>query len=265
LYNGEFSGQALNTIDQKYLEKIHYPVIGRHGLKQFNQKELFIVSDMHYKEHKDGVCVDVYYKALDKDHYAILSKKYTTKYWNDLKEYCSFNNMSYFKNNHMLHSKFFYRYEASVVMEAINNAGHYRRDMLEKAAKIGNVDAQYELAKIYFDLNPNHSIGMKWLSMACDGASLGALDSMIQRVKNQPNQFFIYTKRKALLGEHSDQCNLGVMLLYGRGCQKDEKEALDWILKAVKQNHAPAQWVLGYMLNEGRGCEEKDKEELFWY
>lgn len=72
--------------------------------------------------------------------------------------------------------------------------------------------------------------------------------------------------RAAADAGHSDsQFNLGLMYEQGIGVTKDEKEALNWYLKASLQGNSNAQYNLAVLYENGRGCDVNFKEAHRWY
>lgn len=72
--------------------------------------------------------------------------------------------------------------------------------------------------------------------------------------------------RAAADGGHSDsQFNLALMYEQGIGVTKDEKEALNWYLKAALQGNMNAQYNLAVLYENGRGCDVNFKEAHRWY
>lgn len=70
----------------------------------------------------------------------------------------------------------------------------------------------------------------------------------------------------AELGYAAAQCNLGSLLLNGRGgVEKDEVEAVKWFRKAAKQGDRAAQCLLGDCYAQGRGVEQDEAEAVKWY
>ena len=54
--------------------------------------------------------------------------------------------------------------------------------------------------------------------------------------------------------------------LAGVGVEKDDREALNWYLKAAEQNYPKAQGVLGKLyLNGGVGVEKDEQEAARWF
>jgi TPR repeat protein len=54
------------------------------------------------------------------------------------------------------------------------------------------------------------------------------------------------------------------MLLGGRGVEKDDAEAAQWLLRAALQGNALAQFHLGLSYAQGRGVDQDREQALQW-
>jgi len=61
------------------------------------------------------------------------------------------------------------------------------------------------------------------------------------------------------------QANLGWMYQTGKGVEKDLKKAVEWYLKAAKQDHVIAKNNLGVMHENGWGTKKNLKRAAYWY
>ncbi len=61
------------------------------------------------------------------------------------------------------------------------------------------------------------------------------------------------------------QANLGWMYQTGKGLPKDLKKAVEWYLKAAKQDHTIAKNNLGVMHESGWGTKKNLKRAAYWY
>ena len=55
----------------------------------------------------------------------------------------------------------------------------------------------------------------------------------------------MWTRKAADAGNADAQCQMGFFYMNGLGVDRDEDKAVEWLEKAAKQNHAPAQYNLG--------------------
>ena len=51
----------------------------------------------------------------------------------------------------------------------------------------------------------------------------------------------------------------------GEGVPRDDAEAIEWFLKAARQDEAGAQCILGLMYEEGKGTRQDAAEAVMWY
>ena len=91
---------------------------------------------------------------------------------------------------------------------------------LQKKAKTGDVESQYELAMKY-------------------------------RVKDDDENYIKWLSSAASLGHAPAQCDLGLCYLRGRGVSKDNEQALLWLSKSARQQYSSAQYALGKYGIEG--------------
>lgn len=80
-----------------------------------------------------------------------------------------------------------------------------------------------------------------------------------------PEENFAETKRKAEVGDASEQSNLGWMYDNGEGVHKDAAKAVEWFQKAAAQGHAGAQYNLGLMYAKGKGVPKDVAKAEEWY
>ncbi|MBR2028476.1 MAG: sel1 repeat family protein [Oscillospiraceae bacterium] len=66
-------------------------------------------------------------------------------------------------------------------------------------------------------------------------------------------------------GDAAGRYILGVAHIYGNGCEKDYKKALDYLEQAAGQDHAPAWYVLGECYKNGLGCEKDNLTAIEMY
>lgn len=73
-------------------------------------------------------------------------------------------------------------------------------------------------------------------------------------------------KIRASNGDTSAQMELASRLLYGRGVEKDEAQAIQWLAMAAEAGNAIAQNRLGIMYASGQGGLQKDPTQaVYWY
>ncbi|MFT5469457.1 MAG: TPR repeat protein [Verrucomicrobiales bacterium] len=117
-----------------------------------------------------------------------------------------------------------------------DQAKAFRETKIE--AEAGDLDAQYELAKLYASgkgTEKNQEEAVKWF------------------------------RRLAAQNDARGQSMLGVMLTNGKGVEIDYVEAIKWFGKAAAQNSAHAKYNLGYMYSVGKGVEADQIQATKWY
>jgi TPR repeat protein len=72
-------------------------------------------------------------------------------------------------------------------------------------------------------------------------------------------------RQSAEQGDAKAQARLGAMYLLGRGVEKDEQQAAEWMLKAAKQGHVEAQVIIAAMYDRGLGVKNDVKMATNWY
>jgi TPR repeat protein len=66
-------------------------------------------------------------------------------------------------------------------------------------------------------------------------------------------------------GNAQAQFNMGVMARQGQGVAPDDRQAVDWWMKAAEQGHAEAQDNLGLRLARGQGAAQNWVEADKWF
>lgn len=109
-----------------------------------------------------------------------------------------------------------------------------RFEILEKAAREGNAQSQYDLANMYYD------------------------GKEIPKDKNEAIYWF---QRSAKNGSVNAQEDLGALYYQN----KDFNNAFIWYSKAANANHSRAQYVLGYMYMKGLGVKKSRRNAKLWW
>ena len=140
-----------------------------------------------------------------------------------------------------------------------------------RAAKAGDVDAQYRVAcwYSYSALNPQEAV--KWYAKAAKqghAASQSSLASCYQvglGVSQDKKAALKWLLKAAEQGASSDQISLAETYLAGDGITKDTNEALRWYRKAAQRGNKHAQHTLAYESLVGTSLPNKPEESLKWY
>ncbi len=72
-------------------------------------------------------------------------------------------------------------------------------------------------------------------------------------------------KQLAERGNPDAQFEMGIRYLGGEGLPKDEKQAVDWLLKAAAQQNLPSMNALGTLSEEGVGLPKDAKKAFDWF
>jgi len=131
---------------------------------------------------------------------------------------------------------------------------------LRQAAGAGDIQAQHQLALVYA-LGPcaqegRSSFGKWYTAMVLGGSaleSIGADDLFPDGLTVEKDVVAAVTwARAAAEAGHSDaQNNLGVLLLHGRGADRNQTEAAAWFEKAANAGNTTAKAYLGILASSG--------------
>lgn len=72
-------------------------------------------------------------------------------------------------------------------------------------------------------------------------------------------------KIKASNGDAAAQMELSSRYLYGKGVEKDELQAVQWLAMAAQSGNAVAQNRLGIMYSNGQGVQRDPTQAVYWY
>ena len=116
--------------------------------------------------------------------------------------------------------------------------------LYEKAAKMGDADAQYKCGVMYYD---------EYGVMYCDNGTR-SLDKALY-----------WYEKAARQGNVDAQYICGGMYNCGEGTAKNTARALYWFEKAAERGHAECQFICGEMYKDGEGVAADPKKALYWY
>jgi TPR repeat protein len=140
---------------------------------------------------------------------------------------------------------------------------------LEKAAKRGHTDAQYNLGfanRAGNGVLVDYDQALTWYRLASQGGSAKAQRDIALMYENgagvplDQEQAFFWYRKSAEQGLAASQLKVGVMLLEGQGAEADVQLAEEWIRLAAVAGEVDAQFVLGSFLWK---IDAKESEE--WY
>ena len=123
--------------------------------------------------------------------------------------------------------------------------------LLERAAQLGNAEAQYELAIYRLNRQPDRPEYLTLLEQAANQGHLEAVLARARMYKNglgsvaDPELALSLYLDAARLGSAEAQYEVGYAYRYGVGVKTDPLQAQSWNGKAFMQGDWRAQWVLG--------------------
>lgn len=122
----------------------------------------------------------------------------------------------------------------------------------EKAARLGNVHAQYSLAKLWIETNTGDiSKALQWLTKAADGGHAMAQYTLgkYYRDGTHVDKSMDQAVRLFLLSAEQNNAyaayQLGKLYLAGEGIPKDVEMAVKWLKCSAEQRNVYAQYALG--------------------
>lgn len=147
-------------------------------------------------------------------------------------------------------------------------------NLIERAQK-GDVDAQYELGKMYITdpsgtRNPTDE-AIQWLRRSAEHGHtkaqyvLGLAYILGRNVPKQSTEALKWFRLAAAQGLADAQFSLGIMYATGDGIPIDNAEAVKWYRVASEQGHANAQFHLGLAHYYGYGVPQDTGEAVKWY
>lgn len=134
-------------------------------------------------------------------------------------------------------------------------------------AKSGNVDAQYQLARIYHHVKRNYIKAYKWYrQLAGQNHAAGQLGlGMLYEDWQSPAKAFKWYMKSAKQNNPKAQCQVARMYKYGYGTKINYHEAFRWYTTAAEQNYSPAYYGVGYFYERGYAVKKDHAEALKWY
>ncbi|EKX44135.1 hypothetical protein GUITHDRAFT_72490 [Guillardia theta CCMP2712] len=144
-------------------------------------------------------------------------------------------------------------------------------EYLQRAARDGNVEAQYNLGVMYAyghgvpkDRNESLNLFRKAAAQgyvaALNGLALSLTDGSAD---NNFTEAFHYFNQSALSGNADGLYNAGLLLKDGRGVERNEELALAYITNAVALDHQAARLALAMMHIEGKGTPQEALRRSF--
>lgn len=147
----------------------------------------------------------------------------------------------------------------------------------QKAAEIGNPNAQYKLGRMYQGyggegIHTDIKKAFKWYHIAAKQGLAEAQDYLglmyyngIGVSQDYYTEAAKWFRKAAEQGNVNSQFYLGAIYGYGQGVPQDYTEAAEWYRKAAEQGLAEAQCNLGFFYEEGKGVPQDDRQATKWY
>jgi len=141
-------------------------------------------------------------------------------------------------------------------------------EYLEKAARLGNVHAQYFLGRIYSDSDSGHmnsDKAMEWLTKAADNGNSIAQYALGKLYRDGVHAAKDIEKAMELFTKAAEQNNsfamyrLGKLYLLGEDTSKDVESAVKWLNQSAELGNQYAQYALGKLYLIG-GDVSRDRD-----
>lgn len=156
--------------------------------------------------------------------------------------------------------------------EVDQKAGFY---WTEKAARLGDPFAEYNMARFYNPQNGNQRIdpdtAFYWMEKSANHnfhpaeSALGRFYRDGQGTGKNPDKAFYWYYRAAAGGNLQGQFDLAMAYYRGEGTEKDPKKAFYWCEKAANQGMEEAEEQLALMYHRGIGTPKDDDSAAKWY
>lgn len=163
-----------------------------------------------------------------------------------------------------------------VIVVIVHGWGAYGEPLgeIQRHAEEGNIEAQYELACMYYlgkEVEQSYTRAIEWWRMA---AKLGHAESQFQLGHNyRVGRGVVHDDAKALewLHKSADQLNpnalylLGVLYGSGRNMPNDPAKGMTLLMKAAELGSVSAQVQLGINSEHGQKVSQDISAAYFWY
>ena len=151
---------------------------------------------------------------------------------------------------------------------------HHSESALKLMAKVGDIDAQMELARRYFvgqGLEQSYQEAYLWFRRAAEQEAvqaqtvLGFMYANGLGTHSNEIKACLWFRRAAEQGDHDAQFRLGLCYYAGFGVEQDFELALNWLSLAENQGNSNAQYLLGFMYQQGEGVSANLSDAIVWY
>jgi len=144
------------------------------------------------------------------------------------------------------------------------------RTWFEKAARMGNPNAQYSLAKLILS-DPaagaeQTAEAIDWLTKAAEAGQDSAQYAIGKFYRDtDPAKAAVWFQRSAESGNDFAAYALGKLLLQGEAVPKDIDQALRWLTASAKQGNQYAQYTLGKLYLLGKEVPGDEDAAVRWF
>ena len=144
-------------------------------------------------------------------------------------------------------------------------------DYWERAAKLGNVHAQYALGKLWLENGGGSTAqAVRWITKAADAGNaaaqytLGKLCLSGEAVEKDAARAAELFTLSAGQGNEYAAYRLGRLYLSGEELPRDEREAVHWLMLSAGQGNQYAQYALGKLYLTGEDIPKDVEKAISW-
>ena len=141
----------------------------------------------------------------------------------------------------------------------------------KKSAKLGNINAQYALGKLWLETESgDSSLAVEWLTRAANADhssaqyALGKLYRDGVYFEKDMGQAMKWFRSSAELGNAYAAYQMGQLLLLGKGGSKDVETAMKWLKMSAEKGNSIAQYRLGMLYLKGEEIPVQVDEAVKW-
>lgn len=154
--------------------------------------------------------------------------------------------------------------------DSLDNNNPNDLKQLENNALQGNIDAQYNLGRYYFErreIKGNIDKAFYWFDKVAENSNAEIqyeIGVCYDLCDNEDRAFYWY-KKAAEKGNKEAQQDLGIAFMLGKGTEPDEFEGHKWFKRAVENGNIDAMWGLGKSFLDGNGTEQNYEKAFYWF
>lgn len=141
----------------------------------------------------------------------------------------------------------------------------------ERAAKLGNVHAQYALGKLWLEIGSGNTVqAVRWITKAADAGNataqytLGKLclsGEVVEKDAARAVELFILSAEQ---GNDYAAYRLGRLYLSGEDIPRDAREAVHWLTFSAERGNQYAQYALGKLYLSGEDIPKDVERAVHW-